>query len=115
MGDLDTLRLIGTTIGQKYVIERVVGDGGFAVVYLGMHVCWKRRVAIKVFRSMGDAPAEQRERLVNAFLQEGTVMADLSERCAAICQARDVGTLTTDAGDWLPYMVLEWLEGQTIE
>jgi hypothetical protein len=30
-------------------------------------------------------------------------------------QARDIGTLTTPGGAWLPYMVLEWLDGKTLE
>jgi len=30
-------------------------------------------------------------------------------------QARDVGTFTTASGAWVPYMVLEWLEGATLE
>jgi serine/threonine protein kinase len=48
-------------------------------------------------------------------VQEASVLAELSERTAAICQARDVGTLVTKRGDRLPYMVLEWLEGRTLE
>ena len=42
-------------------------------------------------------------------------MAALSTRSAAIVQARDVGTFTTPDGQWLPYMVLEWLDGQPLD
>jgi len=111
----DRLELVGTTIAQKYAIEAVVGEGGFAIVYRANHLIWKRPVAIKAFRAMGDIDEAGRERLVDAFLQEGALLAELSERTAAICQARDVGTLTTARGDWVPYLVLEWLEGATLE
>ena len=68
-----------------------------------------------MFRALGDLPAERREQLVKSFIQEGALLAELSERSAAICQARDVGMLRTRDGREMPYMVLEWLEGRSLE
>ena len=115
MSSPDPLALVGTTVSEKYEIERVVGEGGFAVVYRAMHKVWNRAVAIKVFRTLGDLPPERREQLVKSFIQEGALLAELSERSAAICQARDVGMLKTRDGREMPYMVLEWLEGRSLE
>jgi formylglycine-generating enzyme required for sulfatase activity/serine/threonine protein kinase len=111
----DPLALVGTTVLDKYQVERVVGEGGFAVVYRARHMVWDRPVAIKVFRALGDLAPERRDELMESFIQEGRLLAELSERSAAICQARDVGMLKTGDGRDLPYMVLEWLEGQTLE
>ncbi|MDB4942971.1 MAG: Serine/threonine kinase [Labilithrix sp.] len=111
----DPLALVGTTVAEKYDIEAVVGEGGFAVVYRATHRVWQRAVAIKVFRALGDLPADRRDMLVKAFIQEGALLAELSERSAAICQARDVGMLRTHDGREMPYMVLEWLEGRSLE
>jgi formylglycine-generating enzyme required for sulfatase activity/serine/threonine protein kinase len=111
----DPLALVGTTVSEKYEIEAVVGEGGFAVVYRATHTVWKRPVAIKVFRALGDLPHDRREQLVKMFIQEGALLAELSERSAAICQARDVGIMRTRDGREMPYMVLEWLEGLTLE
>jgi eukaryotic-like serine/threonine-protein kinase len=111
----DTLELIGTTIADKYAIDAVVGEGGFAVVYKATHLLWKRPVAVKVFKALGDVGAEHRGKLLDEFIREGALLADLSERSAAIVQARDVGMLTTKKGEQVPYMVLEWLEGATLE
>src|SRR5687767_9412093 len=94
----DPLSLVGTTVSEKYEIERVVGEGGFALVYRARHLVWNRPVAIKVFRALGDLASDRRRHLVDAFIQEGRLLADLSERSAAICQARDVGTLRTTQG-----------------
>lgn len=110
----DPLDLVGKTVSEKYEIERVVGEGGFALVYRATHKVWKRPVAIKVFRTLGDLPLDRRQELVDSFIREGALLAELSERSAAICQARDVGTLTSN-GREIPYMVLEWLEGRTLE
>ncbi len=113
--DSDPLGLVGTTIAEKYAVEAVVGEGGFAVVYRATHTLMKRRVAVKVFKALSEVPEDQRARMLEEFIQEGRVLAELSERSAAIVQARDIGTLTTPGGEVVPYMVLEWLEGASLE
>jgi formylglycine-generating enzyme required for sulfatase activity len=42
-------------------------------------------------------------------------MTQLSSRSAAIVQARDIGNLTTPSGQWIPYIVLEWLDGKPLD
>ncbi len=111
----DPLGIVGTTIAEKYAIESVVGQGGFAVVYRATHILWKRPVAVKVFNALADVSADQRQALLDDFIQEGALLAELSERSSAICQARDVGMLTSPRGLSIPYMVLEWLEGRSLE
>ncbi len=113
--ETDSLGLVGTTIADKYAVESVVGSGGFAVVYRALHTLWKRPVAVKVFKALGEVSPDQRQKLLDDFIQEGALLAELSERSSAICQARDVGMLTTTRGEVVPYMVLEWLEGRTLE
>ena len=111
----DTLKLIGRTIAEKYAVESVVGEGGFATVYKAMHIIWKRPVALKVFKALGDFSEKDRQKLLDEFIQEGALLADLSARTAAIVQARDVGMLDGDGAQGVPFMVLEWLEGATLE
>jgi formylglycine-generating enzyme required for sulfatase activity/serine/threonine protein kinase len=111
----DPLGISGTMIADKYRIAHAVGEGGFSVVYLAEHTIWRQPVAIKCFKVLANAPEDQREGLLNGFIQEGKLMASLSSRSAAIVQARDVGTFTTPDGQWLPYMVLEWLEGKPLD
>jgi len=111
----DPLSIVGTTIGEKYDIEAVVGEGGFGIVYRAMHKIWKQPVAIKCFKVLMDASPDMREVLLKDFIQEGALLTQLSGRTASIVQARDVGTFTTANGAWVPYMVLEWLDGVTLE
>ncbi|RYY63248.1 MAG: hypothetical protein EOO24_57925, partial [Comamonadaceae bacterium] len=56
-----------------------------------------------------------RQKLIADFHKEGALLAELSERSSAIAQARDVGMMTTASGEMIPYMVLEWLEGRSLE
>ncbi len=110
----DVLGLNGAVIADKYEILEPVGRGGFAIVYRARHLIWKRPVALKVFRALDVAAADDRQKLMDALVREASLLAELSETTASICQARDLGMLTTPDGHALPYMVLEWLEGQTL-
>lgn len=115
MPGVDTLKLVGRTIADKYAVESVVGEGGFATVYRAMHLLWKRPVALKVFKALGDFSPGDRKKLLEEFIQEGALLSDLSARTAAIVQARDIAMLDTERGEQVPYMVLEWLEGASLE
>ena len=115
MRRLDPFDLVGTTVAGKYAIESVVDEGGFSIIYRAMHVIWNRPVAIKAFKAAESLTGESRDKLLRDFVQEGALLVELSERCNAVCQARDVATLTTSRGDWVPYMVLEWLDGECLE
>jgi serine/threonine protein kinase len=107
--------LVGTRIEGKYLVVEVVQRTSLSVVYRGMHLIWKRQVAIKVFKAASTLVAEARDAMIASFVREGALLAELSETCSAICQARDIGSLTTLAGAWMPYMVLEWLDGESLE
>ncbi len=111
----DRFGLVGTTIGEKYRVERVVGEGGFAVVYRARHQVWDEPVAVKCFTALANAPAELRQELLDQFVREGKLLTALSSHTAAIVQAKDIGNLTTAAGQWIPYMVLEWLDGRPLD
>lgn len=111
----DPLNIVGTTIAEKYRIEGLVGEGGFAVVYRALHTIWNQPVAIKFFNGLSSAPVDQRDEFKNQFIQEGALLTELSSQTASIVQARDVGTYTSPDGQWMPYMVLEWLDGQALD
>ncbi|MFO0571151.1 MAG: bifunctional serine/threonine-protein kinase/formylglycine-generating enzyme family protein [Polyangiaceae bacterium] len=115
MADKDPLKIIGQVVADKYRIERAVGEGGFAVVYRAEHTIWKKPVAIKFFSELSSVAVDQRDEMQQAFINEGALLTELSSQTAAIVQARDVGTYTTPEGRWMPFMVLEWLEGRSLE
>ena len=86
----------------RYVIQRLIADGGFSSVYLARDLELDRDVAIKVSRSVdGD---EMGSILVN----EGRILAELQH--PSIVTIFDIGRLD-DGG---PYLVLEYLDGGTL-
>jgi serine/threonine protein kinase len=112
---VDMFEIVGTTVADKYLVERAVDEGGFSVVYKAEHTIWRQPVALKCFKVLNDLPESHRDKLLQAFVQEGQLLAALSSRTAAIVQARDIGTFMTKRGVWVPFMVMEWLEGRPLD
>lgn len=111
----DPLGLIGSTIESRYRIEALVGEGGSAFVYRATHVQASSLVAVKFLHSFGLEDEATREAMLADFLQEGRLIAELSARSSAIVQARDIGVLRRPKGPPIPYLVLEWLPGRTLD
>lgn len=112
---LDPIGIIGTEIDQKYLVEEFVAEGGFSLVYAARHRTWNQRVAIKFLKVVAGATEQERETLLRDFHQEGALLRELSSRTACILQAHDVGGFAAADGKWYPFLVLEWLDGETLE
>jgi serine/threonine-protein kinase len=111
----DPFGWVGATADGKYAIEESVGEGGFGVVYRANHLGFGEKVAFKCLRMPDDFAGEDRDRFFESFLHEGKLQHRLSRMTAGIVQALDVGATTSPNGQWTPYLVLEWLEGKTLE
>jgi len=87
---------------DRYVIERELGRGGMAVVFLARDIRHDRPVAIKVFRSdIGDAPGAER------FQREIRLLARLQH--PHILPLYDSGTTGETS-----YFVSPYVEGETL-
>jgi eukaryotic-like serine/threonine-protein kinase len=113
--DQDPLGVVGSTIAEKYRVDQFVAEGGFSVLYRAEHKIWKQPCALKFLKVLASAPPSQREQLLQGFVQEGSLLRELSSRTASILQAHDVGTWNSPSGEWYPYLVLEWLEGSPLD
>ena len=110
----DIFSLVGTVVAGKYRFDEVVDRGGFSVVYRAYHLVLRQPVAVKCFVSLAtddDGRAEHLDR----FAREGALLTALSSRSVSIVQARDMGVLSTETHASVPYLVLEWLEGRSLE
>ncbi len=114
MDKQDPLDIIGTLVAEKYRVERLVGEGGFAVVYRALHIGLDLPVAIKFFNALAFAPSKQQQDLEEAFINEGKLLTRLSSRTSSIVQAHDLGTLKSEVTS-IPYLVLEWVDGRTLD
>lgn len=109
----DAFGLVGRRLGGRYEIEAVVAAGGFGVVYRGSHVDLRRSVAIKVLTVRHENTGVQRAVFVDAFKAEAQRVAQLEH--PAVVQVLDFGVSEMPSGESQPWMVLEWVEGQTLK
>ncbi|MFO0619013.1 MAG: bifunctional serine/threonine-protein kinase/formylglycine-generating enzyme family protein [Polyangiaceae bacterium] len=110
----DPFDLAGVTIDGKYRIASVVGDGGFGVVYRGVHKGFGELIAIKCLKLPTTLDEKQRADFLERLQDEGRLLHRLSKASSGIVQALDVGAFTSPDGRWIPYLILEWLEGDTL-
>ena len=55
----------GQLVDERYQIERKLGEGGFATVYLARQLRLDRPVALKVLKSVIENPVQQQLSLIH--------------------------------------------------
>ncbi|MFO0674948.1 MAG: protein kinase [Polyangiaceae bacterium] len=96
--------LQGKTIGGKYLVKSVLGEGGMGSVYEAEHLTLGRAVAVKVL-----SPQQARKKdAVKRFHHEARAAGAIGH--PNICEVYDFGTLD----DGSPYLVMERLTGETL-
>jgi serine/threonine protein kinase len=100
----DAPALAGSIIAGKYRVLEIIGSGGMGTVWEGVHVTLGTRVAIKFIKPQFAEQAEARAR----FEIEARAAARLDTTHAV--RVFDYGV----SGDGLPYIVMEFLEGESL-
>jgi serine/threonine-protein kinase len=97
-------RLIGARLGA-YRVEAIAGHGGMGAVYRASRddAEFRQQVAIKLVRVAASSPSTLRR-----FKQERQILAQLSH--PNIARLLDGGSTP----DGVPYLVMEFIEGETI-
>jgi serine/threonine protein kinase len=96
---------VGTTLGGRYHIRRLCGEGAMGRVYEAQHIDIGRRVAIKVLHARFHHSAD----LVERFRREARAASKIGH--PNIVDVTDSGTTPDGAF----YFVMEYLEGQNLE
>ena len=99
---LDADELVGTTLADTYVVERIIGEGGMGRVYQARHT----RIGAKLFAVKTLHPEYARQPEILARFQRE------AEAAAAINSEYVLGVYDVDrTQDGRPFMVAEFLEG----
>ena len=96
--------LVGQLVGERYQVERRLGQGGMGEVYLARHVLMGRQCALKV---MNQALSQDPD-AVSRFNREATNASRISH--PNVCTVYDFG-LTPDG---LVYLAMEFVEGRAL-
>jgi serine/threonine-protein kinase len=103
-GDVPPSTLVGQTIGGRYRIDRLLGEGGMGAVYEAEHTLMHKRVAVKVLHAEMSLMSE----VVARFEREAMAAAHIEH--PNVASATDFGKL--DDGAF--FLVLEFVEGQSL-
>ncbi len=114
MGAVDAFGIVGTTQAGAYQVEDVVAEGGFAVVYRAYHSAFRAKVALKCLKVPDSLGTQHYQEFLERFREEGELLFRLSSSTPAVVRPLHVGILEgTDR--FVPFIALEWLEGQTLD
>lgn len=95
----------GARVGDRYVVERWLGGGGFGCVYLARDLnVHGRKVVIKTLKAGAHGDAAVRKK----FLQESEALARVNHD--GVAKVSDVGQLPD--GD--PFFVMEYVQGREL-
>jgi len=108
---------LGTVIGGRYRLDAEIGRGGMSTVYRAFDTVLERPVAIKLMHQQIAADADQLER----FRREARSVAQLSH--PHVVTVIDAGEELAQGGertpgngaDAAPYIVLEYVDGETLK
>jgi predicted Ser/Thr protein kinase len=96
--------LLGTTLNGRYRLEARIGTGGMSSVYRAIDETLERPVAIKLMNREIATDSDQLER----FRREARAVAQLSH-------PHIVGVIDYGEDQGRPYIVLEYVEGETLK
>ncbi len=94
----------GARLGERYVLDAKIGEGGMGEVWRGKHLALENEVAIKLLSGSLANNDETKQR----FLMEAKLTAQLRSRHAV--QVFDFGLTDDDQ----PYLVMELLRGEPL-
>ena len=96
--------LVGMLLSGRYRLDAQIGAGGMSTVYRAFDVNLERRVAIKLLHREMSADSDQLER----FRREARAVAQLSH-------PHIVGVIDAGEDEGRPYIVFEYVEGETLK
>ncbi len=96
--------LLGTSLNGRYRLEARIASGGMSTVYRALDETLERQVAVKLMNREVASDSDQLER----FRREARAVAQLSH-------PHIVGVIDAGEDDGRPYIVFEYVEGETLK
>lgn len=104
-------RLLGSTLSNRYRLDSLLGQGGFAVVFRAHDLALDQDVALKLM-SPHLLDSSARDAFLKRFEREAKLVASFQH--AHIARVFDTGSIIEE-GYTRPYLVMEFLEGQDLQ
>ncbi|WP_394822041.1 protein kinase domain-containing protein [Pendulispora albinea] len=114
MSSLDPFRMIGKTLAGHFLVQSLVGEGRSSVVYKGLHIGPKKAVALKCYKLGAWLDGGTAETFLRRFREESKASSQISKEQPFFVRSIGSGMTTSDEGVYIPYSVLEWLDGRSL-
>ena len=111
----DVFGIVGSVIAGAYQVESVEAEGGFGVVYRAHHSGFRAPVALKCLKIPQQLGAAHQAEFLEQFRAEAELLFRLSASIPTVVRPLHVDAVTMPDGTFMPFMALEWLEGDTLE
>lgn len=102
-----TDRWLGKVLADRFLIEELLGEGGYARVYRARHCTFAGRVAVKILLPI--LPTGDKEPVARLY-REAIIAGALNH--PNLVRVHDCGT--TPPPEEVPYLVMDYLEGVTL-
>ncbi len=97
--------LLGKLLGERFLVQQLLGQGASGTIYRAEHVTLRRKVAIKVLHT----ELSRDDLAVERFRREATTVAEIDNE--HIVEIHDFGRTP----DGRLYLAMELLEGETLD
>ncbi|MEO7732054.1 MAG: serine/threonine-protein kinase, partial [Kofleriaceae bacterium] len=97
--------LLGKLLGERFLVQELLGQGGSGTIYRAEHITLRRKVAIKVLHT----ELSRDDLAVERFRREATTVAEIDNE--HIVEIHDFGRTP----DGRLYLAMELLEGETLD
>jgi serine/threonine protein kinase len=110
----DAFGIVGSVIADAYPVESVVAESAWGVVYRASWGAARAPVALKLLKNAPQEPTQQTQ-FLSSLHAEANLLAGRAADFPALVQPLRTAALTTADGRFVPYWVLEWLEGVALD
>ena len=111
----DVFGIVGTTQAGNFKVERAVAEGGFGVVYRAQHGGFRAPVALKCLKVPEGMTQLQRNVFLEKFREEAELLFRLSAAIPEVVRPLHVDVLQQQDGRFVPFLAMEWLEGEALD
>jgi serine/threonine-protein kinase len=115
MAVVDVFGIVGTTQAGNFKVERAVAEGGFGVVYRAQHGGFRAPVALKCLKVPEEMTQLQRNVFLEKFREEAELLFRLSAAIPEVVRPLHVDVLQQQDGRFVPFLAMEWLEGEALD
>ena len=114
-----------TILAGKYLVGRVLGQGGFGITYIGWDIALERKVAIKEYYPNGQANRTPGTRVLTWYTSDNALQARQAGMEMFLKEARKMAKIEDISGivkikdlfreNETAYIVMDYVEGETLK